>query len=118
MAKFKKSFRRASRGFKKSYRAASKPSLKPMDVVLGGLIYGAARPFAAKMLPDMFSFGPVDSDNVIIGAAGLYGMKKGKGLMKALGAIALGSEAGIVAARVTSSTAQSVSTAGADAYEY
>lgn len=81
-----------------------------MNVLLAGTIYGLARPFAAKMLPDFFSFGPVDSDNVIIGAAGFYGMKKGNGLIKALGAVALGSEAGIVAARLTNSTAQQVGT--------
>ena len=89
-----------------------------MNVLLAGAIYGAARPFAAKMLPDMFSFGPVDSDNVLIGAAGFYGMKKGKGLMKALGAVALGSEAGIVAARVTSGMANNAGDAGSSAYEY
>jgi len=118
MAKFKKAYRKAKRGFRKGYRAAGKPSLKPMDVLLAGAIYGAARPFAAKMLPDLFSFGPVDSDNAIIGAAGFYGMKKGKGLVKALGAVALGSEAGIVTARITSNTAQNVGSAGTSAYDY
>jgi len=101
MAKFRKAKRARSRGF---MRARAKHSgsgaISPMNALLAGAIYGAARPLVAKYLPDLFSFGPVDSDNVLIGAAGFYGMKKGHGLMKALGAVALGSEAGIVTARL------------------
>lgn len=116
---FKKA--RSIRRYKTSARRSSRRSssgLSPMNVLLAGAIYGAARPFAAKMLPDFFSAGPIDSDNVIIGAAGFYGMKKGNGLVKALGAVALGSEAGIIAARVTSGAAEQVSSAGTNAYEY
>lgn len=118
MAKFRKKARSYGFSRKRSSRRSTSSGLTPMNVMLAGAIYGAARPFAAKMLPDMFSAGPVDSDNVIIGAAGFYGMKKGSGLVKALGAVALGSEAGIVAARVTSSAAQNVGQVGTDAYEY
>jgi len=112
----------ARRSYGRSMRRGSSrrgsSGLSPMNVMLAGAIYGAARPFAAKMLPDMFSAGPIDSDNVIIGAAGFYGMKKGSGLVKALGAVALGSEAGIVASRLTSGVAQDISSAGTDAYNY
>jgi|WetSurMetagenome_2_1015567.scaffolds.fasta_scaffold87502_3 hypothetical protein len=111
----RRSFGRSSR---RSSRRSSTSGLSPMNVLMAGAIYGAARPFAAKMLPDIFSAGPIDSDNVIIGAAGFYGMKKGNGLVKALGAVALGSEAGIVAARVSSGAAQTIGDAGTDAYNY
>jgi len=100
---FKKKATRRKGGFSKRARARSGRSssgLTPMNVMLAGAVYGAARPIAAKFLPDLFSIGPVDSDNVLIGAAGFYGMKKSSGFMKALGAVALGSEAGIVTARL------------------
>jgi hypothetical protein len=98
---FKKKARRSFRGFaKKSRSYAGNSSIKPMDILIAGAIYGAARPFAAKLLPNMFTFGPVDSDNVLIGAAGFYGMKKGKGLIKARGAAA------------------NIGNAGTDAYQY
>lgn len=107
MARFKKK-RSRSYGFgkKKGKSRSGSKGMTPMDVVLAGAIYGAARPFAARMLPDLFTFGPVDSDNAIIGAAGWYGMKKGNGLMRALGAVALGSEAGIVTARLAAPVAK------------
>ena len=114
--KFKKARRFISRGYKQRTKSSGS-GLTPMNVALAGMVYGAARPFIAKMLPDFFSFGPIDSDNVIIGAAGFYGMKK-TGFIKALGAVALGSEAGIVAARVTSGLAANVGDAGTSAYEY
>ena len=72
-----------------------------MNVLLAGAIVGAARPFVADMLPNMFSAGPVDSDNVIIGAASFYGMKKTSGLMKAISTVALAQEAAIITSRVT-----------------
>jgi hypothetical protein len=114
----RKASRRYPRSMKRSRSRKSSSGLTPMNVLLAGAVYGAARPFAAKLLPDFFSFGPIDSHNAIIGAAGIYGMKKGSGFTKALGVVAAGSEAGIVAARVTSNTAQNVATAGTDAYEY
>lgn len=108
MAKFRKKRSRA-RGFMKARaRHSSSSGISPMNALLAGAIYGAARPYVSKMLPDLFQFGPVDSDNVLIAAAGFYGMKKGNGLVKALGAVALGSEAGIVTARVVTNTAQEV----------
>jgi hypothetical protein len=116
---FKRKAKRSFRGFaKKSRSYAGHSGIKPIDILLAGAIYGAARPFVAKFMPDLFRFGPVDSDNVLIGAAGFYGMKKGKGLIKALGAVALGSEAGIITARLASGVASNVGNAGTDAYQY
>lgn len=118
MARFRK--KRSRRTFAKSgrsYRRSSGSSgLTPMNVLLAGAVYGLARPYVSTMLPNLFNFGPVDSDNAIIGGAGYYAMKKQKGFLKALGAVALGSEAGIVAARVTSGATGT--TAGSDAYDY
>lgn len=102
MAKFRK-MKKSRRASGKAYarRSGGSGGLSPMNVLLAGAVYGAARPYVSKMLPDLFSFGGVvDSDNVIIGAASYYGMKK-SGFIKALSAVALGSEAGIITARVT-----------------
>lgn len=71
------------------------------DLLIGGAIYGVARPYVANMLPDLFNFGPVDSDNAIIGAAGYYGMKHTKGVMKATSMMAVAGEAAIVASRLS-----------------
>lgn len=119
MARFRRKASRRSFGFKKARRSGrSSSGLTPMNVLLAGAVYGLARPYVANVLPNMFSVGPVDSDNVIIGAAGYYGMRKGNGLVKALGAVALGSEAGIIANRLTSGVVQKAATTSATAYDY
>jgi hypothetical protein len=118
---FKRKARRSYRSFSRGSRRRSgggSSGLSPVNVLLAGAIYGAARPLAAKMLPDMFSFGVVDSDNVIIAAAGFYGMKKGKGLMKALGTVALGSEVGIVTARLSQNLTSGTPTNQTSSYDY
>lgn len=99
---FRRKARRSfGRGLKKYARNKTGGSIKVTDVLLAGALYGVARPIVANALPTMFSFGPIDSDNVLIGAAGWYGMKQ-KGLLKALGIVALGSEVGFVAAKAAS----------------
>jgi len=121
---FRRKARRAYRGFKRSRGRRSRGSsgLSPMNVLLAGAIYGAARPMVSKFMPDMFSFGPIDSDNVLIGVAGYYGMKKSSGLIKALSTVALGSEVGIVTARLSQgmigNTASQSSQSGVDPYNY
>lgn len=114
-------FRRARRSVGRAVRRRTESrgsGLTPMNVLLAGAVYGAARPFLASAIPTFFTIGPVDSDNVIIGAAGLYGMKE-KGFLKALSAVTLGGEAGIVTARLTSSAAASpTAQAGFNAYNY
>lgn len=106
MARFRrKASRRSFGGFRaRASRSRSSSGLTPMNVALAGAIYGVARPIIANTLPNMFSFGPVDSDNAIIGGLGFYGMKKTSGLMKALSVVALASEVGIVTSRLTSGT--------------
>ncbi len=100
----RKASRKRSSNFKRARsRSSSSGSISPMNIMLAGAVYGFVRPIAAKMLPDLFNIGVVDSDNAIIGAAGYYGMKK-SGFVKALGMVALASETGIVVARLTSAT--------------
>lgn len=120
MARFKRRTARRSSGFKRTSRRSGRSSsgLTPMNVLLAGAVYGAARPYVASMLPNMFNVGPVDSDNAIIGAAGYYGMKKGNGFVKALGAVALGSEAGIIANRLTAGTIKTAAANGSTVYDY
>lgn len=115
MARFKKA-RRSFRRFSKASRRTGSSKLSVMEVAAAGALYGAARPYAANMMPTFFSFGPVDSDNVILGAAGAYAALKGKGLIKALGVIALGTEAGIVTGKFVSG--QTVSSTGSNITYY
>jgi len=95
MARFRTKARRYFRGFKNKARSMNRTSgqIKATDVLIAGVIYGMAKPIIKNTIPDFFSFGPVSSDNLVIGGAGFYGMKKGKGIVKALGIIALGDQA-------------------------
>ena len=113
----RKAARRMSRriGRRSARRSSSSSSMTPMNTLLAGAIVGFARPMVDKMLPNFFQVGPVDSDNVIIGAASIYGMKKTTGLVKAISTVALAQEAAIVTSRVTSANAQVSSNKG---YEY
>jgi hypothetical protein len=108
MARFKRKAKRYS-GFKRGAKRANSSSsgMKVTDVLIAGVIYGVARPMVAGLIPDLFKVGPVTSDNVIIGAAGFYGLKKGKGITKALGVMALGGEAAQVTAGLLNGGASS-----------
>jgi hypothetical protein len=104
---------RVSRFARRSNRSVG---VTPMNLVLAGAIYGYARPIAANMLPNMFSFGPVDSDNILIGAASYYGMRKSSGIVKALSTVALAGEASIIAQRLGSGTSVSTTNASNQAW--
>jgi hypothetical protein len=109
MARFKKARRIASRVYsaaKSGYKKVSRPSISIIDVMLAGAIYGAARPTVSNMLPNFFQFGPVDSDNVIMGAGGYFASKSKSKLLRALGLVALGTEAGIIVSRVVAPVVQ------------
>ena len=67
-----------------------------MDVLLAGAIYGAVRPTVANVIPTFFKFGAIDSDNVILAGAGYFASKSNNKIIKSLGLIAMGTEAGIV----------------------
>ena len=110
MARFRKARRSGFRAkAMSSYRKASKPSLSVMDVLLAGAVYGAVRPTVANMLPTFFKFGPVDSDNVILGGAGYMASKSKTKFVKALGLVAMGTEAGIVTSNLLTSQTSSSS---------
>ena len=117
MAKFKKRFYRRARAVAKSYRSSKKPSISVMDVMLAGAIYGAVRPMVANMLPTFFSFGPIDSDNVILGGAGYMASKSSSKLIKTVGLIAMGTEAGIIANNLVNKQI-SPSSSNINAYNY
>lgn len=96
---FKKRAKRSrSRGSMKS-RSRSKGSsgLSVTNVLLAGAVYGVARPYVSNMIPD-YNIGPVSTDNLAIAGLGYLGSKK-SGFIKALGLVAMGGEAGIVAAK-------------------
>ena len=108
--KFRKMSRRAYSSMRKGYSRSRKPSMSAMDVLLAGAIYGVARPMVANAIPTMFSFGPVDSDNVILGGAGYMASKNRNKLIKSIGLIAMGTEAGIIASKVVAGNTNSSST--------
>lgn len=114
MARFRKMRRRASRNFKRySRRSGSSSGLKPMDVVIGGAIYGAGRQFVADFIPDFGTFGPVSSDNLVVGAAAMLGMKQKNKIIKAASTVALGTEiAAVVSKMVQQQTATPTQSAG------
>lgn len=118
MARFRKKrgFRRAMRSVGRSYRRSNRASIGMMDIILAGAIYGVARPTVTNMLPTFFTFGPVDSDNVILGGAGYMASKSSSKLIKALGLVAMGTEAGIITSKVVSG--QGNGSASGTAYEY
>jgi len=105
-------FRKKRFGKRGSYRGFSRRSrgrsnggssgLKWWEVLIGAVIYALVRPFVANNVPTFFSFGPLDSDNVIIGGAGYLGYTKGKGIIKATGLAAMVGEASIVASNFAS----------------
>ena len=97
------------RGFRKG-RRGSTGSLNVQDVMLAGALYGVARPMVASALPTMFKVGPIDSDNVILAGLGWYLAKKTSGVTKAIGLIAIGTEAGFVTNQLISPSTNSSNT--------
>ena len=101
MARFKKRFKRSYSRAVKAYKSSRKPSFSVLDVIIAGATYGALRPVLANVLPNFFTFGPVDSDNVLIGGAGYMASKSSTKLVKAVGLVTMAGEAGIIASRLT-----------------
>lgn len=102
MARFRKARRFARRFGRKVRRGFSgRTSLSPGDIILASAVYGVARPMVSGMIPPLFQFGPVSSDNAIIGAAGFLGMKQKNKFMRALGTVALAGEVSAVTATAT-----------------
>lgn len=98
---FRKKAKRKSYRAKASYsRGRSSGGIGLTDLLIGGAIYGFARPMVANMLPDLFSFGPVDSDNAIIAGAGYLGMKNSNKIIKATSMVAIAGETAIVTSRI------------------
>ena len=103
MARFRKKKSKRSYYGRRSRRRSSKSSgLSAMDYALAGAVYGVARPIVSGMIPPMFEFGPVDSDNAILGGAAFFGLKKGSKMIKAISAVTLAGEVAQVAAKATS----------------
>lgn len=115
MGRFKRFAKRARSRTASGYKAARKPSLSVTDVLLAGAIYGVARPTISNMLPSFFKFGSIDSDNVILGGAGFMASKSSNKLIKSIGLIAMGTEAGIVTSGLLSGV---TSEAPAQTYSY
>lgn len=110
MARFKKRFKRYTSRAVKMYKSSRKPTLSVADVLIAGAAYGALRPMAANVLPNFFSFGPVDSDNVLIGGVGYLASKSNTKLVKTFGLVSMAGEAGIIASRVIQGQSNTSST--------
>lgn len=103
MARFRKKRSRRSYGFfKRKSRRSGSSGISATDVMIAGAVYGFGRPIVANMVPPMFEFGPVDSDNAIIGAASFMGMKQRNKLIRAISTVALAGEIAQVVAKMTS----------------
>ena len=111
MARFKKKMRKSRRNYfgRSVSRKGGSSGLSVTDVLIGGALYGALRPKAVQMLPDFFTFGPVNSDNVILGGAGYLLSKQSNKILKATGMMAMATEAGVVTANLTSGLQQTSS---------
>jgi hypothetical protein len=112
MAKYKHFRSRGGfRGFKKSrHHSGVSSGITPTNMALAGAVYGVGRPFVANLLPSMFNLGGVDSDNVLLGVGGWLLASKSKGLLKAIGLMALGTEVGYVTGKMIGGTPASTST--------
>lgn len=125
---FKKTARRRTMVFRKRrmhrstsragrfYRKHNPSTLGVWDVLIAGAIYGAVRPTIANAIPTFFSFGSVDSDNVILGGAGYLASRSHTKMIKALGLIAMGTEAGIVTSGLISGATKGNNTPSYDSY--
>ena len=105
-------------GKRSKSRSSSSSNMSLMNIAGAGAIHGFARPLAGNMLPSLFSFGPIDSDNVILGAAGYYAMKKGSGMIKVLGMLTLANEISYVTQKLTSGASNDSSVSSTDPYSY
>jgi hypothetical protein len=116
MARFRKRAKRRNYGgfTRKSRGRSTSSGISATDILLAGAIYGVARPRISALLPDLFNIGPVTSDNAIIGAAGYMASKQSNKLIKAVGLMAMGGEAGII----TSNATQSIGTQSSGSYIY
>lgn len=102
---FRRKATRRSRSFgrmKARSRGRSSGGVGLTDLLIGGAIYGVGRGYVANMLPTLFTFGPVDSDNAIIAGAGYLGLKSSNRIIKATSMMAIGGETAIVASRLAS----------------
>jgi hypothetical protein len=108
---FRRKAKRSRRiGYKARRSRGSSGGLGITDLLIGGAIYGFARPKVADMLPPLFQFGPVDSDNAIIAGAGYLGMKNSNKIIRATSMIAIAGETAIVANRLGSGMSSTGST--------
>jgi hypothetical protein len=102
---FHKKVRRYFRNSAKIKRTHHKTSsISVTDVLLAGALYGAIRPTVSNLLPSFFNFGGIDSDNVILGGAGYFATKQSNKLIKSIGYIAMGTEAGIITSKLMNGT--------------
>lgn len=102
MAKRKKGSvtRYITKKVKRYGRKSSGNSMTMIEAGIGGAAYGAVRPFAANMVPDVAALGGY-SDNVILGGIGALAAWKGSGLIKKAGMIVLANESFIASSKMT-----------------
>jgi hypothetical protein len=117
MARFRK-MRSRSRSFGKRYSRAgnSKGSTNVITLALAGAVYGVARPYVSKLIPDSVSnFAGGNGDELILGTLG-YFMAKGKlgsnSMMKDAGKAILVIESARIASGLMSGVTSSTPTYG------
>lgn len=85
--------RRKSRSKKRSY--SRKGGFSPMKLLIGSMIYGAAREKVSNLLVPVTSKIPLGeiTDEAVLGVISYYAAKKGKGVIKDIGTAGLTIEA-------------------------
>lgn len=112
---FRKMRRFARRGFKKVKKYSKSNSESPLEIAAYSAVWGAARPYAANMMPDIPPLGAY-SDNVVFGVLGYLAAKKGNGMIRKAGKVILINEAFIAGAKLSAGLTPSTSS-NSDAVE-
>jgi hypothetical protein len=80
--------RRSGFARKAKARRSGKASVSPMKVILAGGLYGAGRSYLVNLaapITGMLGVAGGFADELVLGAAGYYLAKKGKGMLKNVG---------------------------------
>lgn len=108
----------ARRGKRFGRHSKSSGGIKPEQVALGGLVYGAGRQQLAGFVAPLLSSIPMGGYglNIAFGAAGYYLAKKTSGTMRGVGLAMLAVEAANVGAKASSGISIGAGTQSAQVY--
>jgi len=87
MARFKRKARRSGFRFGKRRSSRRSSSGSPLKTILPAALYGAGRQYAVNLATPITSMLPLGNyaDEAVLGVAGYFMAKKGKGIIKDIG---------------------------------